>query len=177
MNLTIELKIIITNTFTIQCFLIDQENNQIPVYLKEQKEEYIPSVSFDNNTISVCPTNTNQNTIYFMKDWLEQPDKYIFYSFEFQNKEYSVVSEVFFALIMNEFKRIVEYNWIIDSVSIEIPTENEKIFERMKIALDAIGIDGVIFRGCGSSPLETLFGERGFYIFRGPWQKCQNARV
>ena len=49
-----------------------------------------------------------------------------------ENKEYSVVSEVFFALIMNEFKRIVEYNWIIDSVSIEIPTENEKIFERMK---------------------------------------------
>ena len=40
-----------------------------------------------------------------MKEWLENPQEYKMYLVQFQGKEYQLLSEVLFAIIMNEIKQ------------------------------------------------------------------------
>ena len=122
--------ITINNQNKIKITILNYQNKEQIIKLNEnQQDEYLPiTISFDMNEIII--NQQTQNSIDFFNDWINQPDEYKEYKINYQNKEYSVISEVFFALIMNEFKRIIEHDWIIDSVSIEIPTENEKIFDK-----------------------------------------------
>ena len=120
----IQLKIIITNTFTIQCFIIDQQGNQTPINLKE---------------------NNKEESNHFIKEWFYYPELFTLYKIQIQNKEYSVIAEVLFAFIINEFKQIIEKKWIINSVTIELPKDNKLLLERIKISLEAIGMKGIEF--------------------------------
>ena len=69
-------KIKITPNYHLQIFIITEENKEIKVKLlseENNKEEYSLCISFSSNSISIC-NEENQNSIYFMKDWIENPD-------------------------------------------------------------------------------------------------------
>ena len=153
-NKNIQFKIYITEQYTLQCHFINinnaQNNNMIDdieksIQLKEnRKEEYPFLISFNDNQIQICNEEYNQNTIEFIKDLLEEPTNYKLYKIHFQEKEYDVIAEVLFALIINEFKQQIEKYKIIIDTSIEIkPNHNQFALERIKIALQAIQCNGI----------------------------------
>ena len=131
-----------------------KENNKLQITytntLKEEKliqfdhnkqEEYPVTISFDNNKITVC--EENENSIHFIDDLMQQPENYKMYDIEFQGKSYSVIAEVLFALIINSFAEEVEKEYDIEDVKLNIPSKNEKLFLRIKIALQSIGLNGI----------------------------------
>ena len=68
------------------------------------------------------------------------PQSFKTYEINFQEKGYEVVAEVLFALIINEFKQIVENEYIITKTMIELPVNNKTLNSRILTALDAIGL-------------------------------------
>ena len=84
------------------------------------KEEVDPCISFIGNFISVC--QNNDRTIYFMKNWIENPEEYKTYAVQFQGKEYQLLPEVLFAIIIDEFKQRIERKYIIKNTILELPT-------------------------------------------------------
>ena len=65
------------------------------------------------------------------------------YSFSYQNQQYSVVAEVLFALLVEEFKSKIQNNCFIYSTLIDVPKEYRSITTRINNSLNAIGIVGL----------------------------------
>ena len=87
--------------------LNDQNQEQIIKLNENQQDNYLPiSIQFDMNEIIFG--NQSENSINFMKEWIEQPSEYKEYKITYQNKEYSVISEVLFALFIDQFKKKIE---------------------------------------------------------------------
>ena len=122
-------KIIITNNYKLNCLLIDSIDNQNII-------EIIKDYSL---TISLF----NQNSIEFIQQWIESPEDYSTYTVELKYKEYQLLPEVFFALIISEIKNKIEREYIIENTILEIPSTNKEIIKRMKISLQAIEMKGV----------------------------------
>ena len=131
-------KIIITKEYKLICSIVDKENKIIII-----QEEVIPCIKFNYNTIDFCENCEDENTIYFFKNWFEKPDDYSTYSIEYQNKTFDLLPEVLFSLIVNEFKKKIEKDYIIENTFIELPIDNSKLLQRIKIALQGIHIKGV----------------------------------
>ena len=138
--MTKTLKIKITETYLLQCFLIDQDNNSTIITLHDNQQEYVPCVQISQDVIHVC--EESEKSIYFIKEWFEEPNNYKMYSFIFQNKEYSVLAEMLFSLIINEFVKKVEKENCIEKTLIEIPQGKEEVLERIYVALEIIGLEG-----------------------------------
>ena len=117
------IKIIITKDYKLQVKLIDSENKETLVQLSENKQEeeefYIPCISFNGNFISVC--QNSDTAIHFMEDWLTQPEEFTLYSVKFQGKEYQLLAEVLFGIVMSEVKEKVEKEYIIEESIVELP--------------------------------------------------------
>ena len=115
--------IIITENYQFQCSIQYNENNNNQkkvITINNQQNDYLPlSIQFDMNEIYIG--NQNENSIDFMKDWIEQSQDYKEYKIEFQNKEYFIVSEVLLALLINEFKEQIEKEFIIEETIYELP--------------------------------------------------------
>ena len=80
---------------------------------EEEQEEFItPNILFDMNEILI--NQQNDKAIDFIKEWIEQPNEFKEYKINYQNKEYSVIAEVLFALIIKEYKNKIEKQFIID---------------------------------------------------------------
>jgi hypothetical protein len=53
-----EFKIQINKNYTIECFLINSEKKETKIQLKgNEQDEYIPCISFDEDSYSVCKEN------------------------------------------------------------------------------------------------------------------------
>ena len=97
------------------CSLIKSDTKEENVIqLKENQEEYIPRISFNGSKIIIC--KETEDSIHFIKELLEEPEDFKFYSIRYNNKEYQVIGEVLFALIINEFKEIVEKEFILTNI-------------------------------------------------------------
>ena len=95
----IKIKIEITKENKLKITIIDQDKESIIL-------DTIPSITFNTNTIEVCKdTEINEKTIHFMKNWIDNPDDYSTYTVHFQKKEYQLLPEVMFSIIVNEFKK------------------------------------------------------------------------
>ena len=118
---------------------------QLTIRYQEGKERIIvettPSITFNRNSIDIC--EEKENTLHFFKNWLQQPDDYSTYLIEFQNKTYNLLPEVFFSLIINEFRKKVEKEFIIENTEIQIEIGNLRVMERIRVSLDGIGMKGV----------------------------------
>ena len=79
--------------------IIDSENKEQQIKINEnQQEEYSPiSIAFDMNEIII--SEQREDSIDFFADWIEQPEEFKEYEIIYQNKQYSVISEVLFAFI------------------------------------------------------------------------------
>ena len=109
----ITLTIEITQQNTICCSYIDSQKKETVIYLQNQHQKYIPlTLSFCDNKIIIG--EQHENGIEFMQDLLTNPQEFKTYQFTYQNKEYNVIAEVLFALIVNEFKHQIEKEFIIE---------------------------------------------------------------
>ena len=81
----------------IKCSIIDSENKEQQIKINEnQQDEYSPiCIAFDMNEIIV--NEQRDDSIDFFNDWIEQPEEFKEYEIKYQNKQYSVISEVLFA--------------------------------------------------------------------------------
>ena len=129
-------KINISEEYKLIYSLISQENQEII-----QQEEVTPCILFNKNTIELFQESTK--TIHFVDSWIEKPEEYSTYSLEFQNKSYELLPEVLFGIIINEIKKKVERDHIIEQTEIQLPSDNSKLMQRIKIALQAINLNGI----------------------------------
>ena len=106
------LKIIITKQYCLQCLLVDSKNHQNIIQLKENQNEIIPSLSFDDSRIII--SGQQEQSIHFIKDLFDKPNEYKKYNFIYLGKEYSVIAEVLFGIIIDAVKRKIEKEWIIE---------------------------------------------------------------
>ena len=138
------LKIKITEDETITISTISN-GKEIPIKLNEEdQEEYPCSISFENDKILICQEN-DLNSIKFINDIINNPEKFKEYSIQYQQQEYIVIAEVLLALIVNEFKKKIEKEYIIEETQIMIPTDNFRSIHRIKTALKSIGLKSFIF--------------------------------
>ena len=107
------------------------QNYQLNLYQINQQEEQTP-IEFSLN-----------ESIDFIKNWLEKPEDYSLLNYQFQNTNYQVLPEVIFALIIYDIKKLIERNYIIENTIVELPTENKQILQRIKISLQAINLNGI----------------------------------
>ena len=78
--MNVSVKIIITKDYKLQ-IQIDS------IY----KEEIEPCISFNGNFILIG--QEKENSIHFMKEWIENPEDYTMYPVKYQGKEYQVLPE------------------------------------------------------------------------------------
>ena len=77
-------------TFQIQ---INQEYKLKCFINKEEQEEFItPNILFNTNEILI--NQENDKAIDFIKEWIDNPEDFKEYKINYQNKEYSVISEL-----------------------------------------------------------------------------------
>ena len=156
------LKIIITNDYKLQVKYINSEYKETIIHLSKnnQSNVYTPSITFNENLIDICE-ETDSN-IDFMKEWILNPEEYKLYSIKYQGKEYNILAEVLFALIISEFKQIVEKDNIIQNTLLQLPTNNEQLLQRVKIALQALELNGIEIREDEEIPFD--YSEQGEYF-------------
>ena len=152
--------ITITDTYKLKCSIINDKEQEIFITLKNKQEEYIPCITFNNNTISLC--QEEENRIEFMQQWIKNPEEFITYPVHFQNKDYSLLSEVLFSIIITEFKQIIERNYIINETVVQIPTNHCQCVERIKISLQTIGLNNLTII---PNLIDYDYGEQGDFLF------------
>ena len=138
------LEITISENCQLQFIVIDEIETDHIIKLNNQNDDYLPiRITFDMNEIIIG--KETPNSIVFMKEWIDHPEIYKEYQIHYQNKEYTVIAELLFALIMNEFKKKIEKEFIIDETKFTLPTENKEFINRFKISLDSIDLKGINF--------------------------------
>ena len=102
----------ISGNYTLKCSYIDSNNKEIIIKLHNKKEkEYLLATSLiDKNS-----------SIEFADDLFTKPHDFKLYDIELYGKEYSIIAEVLFALIINEFKQQIEKEYIIENTLVELP--------------------------------------------------------
>ena len=136
-------KIIITNNYKLQCSLINEQDQEIKIQLFEkQQEEYTPCICYEGNMISVC--QKEEKSIHFIQQWIDNPNEFIKQEVHFQKKTFQVLPEILFAIIINEFKKKSEKEYILDETIVEIPSKDHQINERIKKSLESIGLKNVV---------------------------------
>ena len=148
----------------IKCIIEDDNGKQNNIKLSNQRNNYLPiTISFTMNQIIIG--EENENTIYFMNDLLDHQEEFIYYTIEYQEKEYSLIGEVLFSIIINEFKKIIEKKYIISKTEIIVPSMNNLFINRIKTALKAIGLKGIEIPDELDKENELLYRKQGDILF------------
>ena len=125
------LTINITAQYQLQCIVTDENENNHIIKLDNQNDDYLPiTISFDMNEIIVG--KETPNSITFMKEWIDNPEIFKEYIIQYENKEYTVIVELLFALFINEFKKKIEKDYIIDKTKFTLPTERKNLSTVLK---------------------------------------------
>ena len=143
-KITLKLTTTKTNKFIVSIKSINSSEKEIIIKLNKnnKQEEYNPSITFTDSSFSIC----DENEINLLEELNHNPEEFKFYTIQFQHKQYSVLFEVLFAIIISEFKKSIEKEFIITKTIIEFEKENKIVKERIKIALQAIGLKGIIIK-------------------------------
>ena len=162
-NNKITFQIQITKEYKLKCSIIEQQGKEtyIKITEEDQTQEYYPTIQFNNNFISFCKNDHNNETIHFIQKWFENPEDYSTYHIQFQNKNYELLPEALFALIINEFKNKIEKDFIIENTLLELQTQNNKTKERIEISLEALNLKGMKIK---EKELEYDYSKQGEYL-------------
>ena len=138
-NLQSTFKFFINQNYQLKCVIYDSRGVERVIRWKNNPSiDFYPiTIAFDMNEIFIC--QDTPNSIDFMKDWITNPNDFKLYTINYQNKQYSVIAEVLFAIIMYGFKNKAEKQYIIKSLKYVTPS-NQIFIDRMKVALDSIGL-------------------------------------
>ena len=153
------LHIEINNQYQMKCSVIDSDYKKHNIKIHEkQQDEYSPiSITFEMNKIII--TEERENSIKFINEFIDQPEEYKEYPIRYQNKEYKVIAEVLFAIIISQIINKIEKEWIIDDVILTIPKKNYQIVSRMRISLESIGLKNITI-----NPIEYEYQSQGEYL-------------
>ena len=153
--------ITISEEYKLQVKVIDEQDKDHFIKINEhQQEEYLPiTIAFDMNEIIVC--QERDDSIQFMKEWIEHPTQHKEYSITYQKKGYTVISELLFALIINEFKKKIKKEFIIDETIVHVPSNDYRLINRIRISLESIGLKEITI-----NPIENYssYSEQGEYL-------------
>ena len=146
----------------------------IPIELKENQVEYDCEILFDRNEIiidsnSISNESNTNNRIRYINDMINNPEEYKKYHIEFQEEEYEVIGEVLFGLMINQFKKKIEKEWIIQESIIHIPTNNHITMERIRISLESIGLHNILINPVDDSHYE-LYQEQEQTTIKTKWK-------
>ena len=135
MDNKIALKIQINEQYTIKCSYIDSKKKETPIQLHNEIEQegYLLSSSLIDK----------KSSIEFTDDLFTNPQDFKLYNISLYGKEYSVIAEVLFALIINEFKEQIEKEFIIENTIVQLPVNNLKVNSRIITTLNAIGLQQI----------------------------------
>ena len=125
----------ISNEYQFQCFLINEENKeetQIELNQNEKQQE--------NQSLTFTLENNN---IKFFEDLINNTEEYKLYTIQLQKEEYQVVAEILLALILDDFIHKAKKDFIIEKTLVEFQNENKMLKERINVALDAAGLNGI----------------------------------
>ena len=173
----LQLTICITKEFRLKCTVVDYQGKEknIQFEYNREKEDIPITIEFDMNEIIIGKEMneiTDENVISynsFWKDFIESPELYKEYKIHYRRKEYSIIAEMFLALIFYEFKNIIDKSYIIRNVIFDFPeiiSSNSLIMERIITALIAIGFENFNYDESGEERLE--YGRiREFYKEQG----------
>ena len=104
MTKNVQFKIVINKEYAIKCSYIDSNKKEIIIQLhNKNKQEYQLSSSLIDN----------RSSFEFGEELFINPHDFKLYDIELYGKEYSVIAEVLFALIINEFKEQIEKNLLL----------------------------------------------------------------
>ena len=138
------LQINITKEFQFQCLLIDSNDQEEIIQLRQNEDFYFPLIKFNNYQIEICPSqNAEINQMNIIKDLINQPYNYKLYQIKYQQKQYEITFEVLFALIIDHFKQIIEKKYIIDETIVTVPTRDYEAIRRIEIALKSIHLKNI----------------------------------
>ena len=133
------LSIEITTKYYMKCSIETSDKQTTIITINKDQDEYIPlTIEFGNDDITIG--NETEKSIYFMKDWIEHPEINRLYPSCFKNKQYLITAEIIFALIINQYRKLIEQNYIIDETIIRIPTNSKIFLKRIGLALESLGL-------------------------------------
>ena len=144
-------KITITKNYKLTISIIQEGKEEII------QQEVSPCITFNTNTIDLF--QENDRAIYFLQSWIEKPDDYRSYSIQFQNKSYELLPEVLFAIVIDEIKKKVEKEFIVDETLVEIPSRDYVVIERIKTSLESVGLKNIFI-----NPLTYDYSEQGEFL-------------
>ena len=135
------LQIIITEQYKLQCHFHCKNDDIYPIQLPNitlSENEYLPSLTFTGNSMEIG--KNEEHSLHFIQDIIENSNEFKLYSFVYQEKEYEVIAEVLFALLIDKFREVVEKKWILEKIVIVLPRNDRKIMKRINVSLQGIGL-------------------------------------
>ena len=124
----------ISSTYKLQCCFVEKDSKETVIHLHNKtQEEYLLSSSLRDKNSS----------IEFAEDLFTKPQDFKLYEIELYGTKYTVIAEVLFSLIINEFKEQIEKEYIIENTIVQLPFNNLKVNSRIIIALNAIGLQEI----------------------------------
>ena len=141
MTKKVNLTITITEQYQLQCLYSNEENGDRVIKIHENQEIYPFTICLKNNKIIVG--EKHEDSIEFIQDLFSKPQDFKLYDIKLYGKEYSVIAEVLFALIINEFKGQIEKEFIIENITVKLPVQNLKVNSRILTALDSINLRNI----------------------------------
>ena len=135
------LKIKLTET-SVSVSTINPEKKEEIVEIKQGIKNYIVNIGFHKNEIQVCQPETTENTLTdFMQELFSRPDQFRKYSFKYQEKEYEVLAETLFTLIIYQFKKVADRRGIMNNFILDVPENTHpEVIHRIKSAIWNINI-------------------------------------
>ena len=136
----VTLKIELTAT-TITVSIINKDKKEIPIQLRENQTTYPLNIWFNKNEIVVCQQQQNENAISgFLEEIFNNPSEYKTYDIEYQGKKYEVLGETLLALIIQQFKDIIDKTYIVNRFLFKCSNMEKDVLQRIKSSLVNIGI-------------------------------------
>ena len=123
----------ISENYKIKCSYIDSNKKETTIQLHNKEQEYLLSSSLIDN----------KSSIEFGSDLFTNPQEFKLYEIAFYGKEYNVIAQVLFALIIKEFTSQIEKEYIIEKTEVQLPKENKEFNFRILTALDSIGLKDI----------------------------------
>ena len=113
----------ISETFQdISFFIRDLNNNEKRLQLNDTQETYFPSIFFNGNEMIISHNENGENIVNeFLSNIFDKTKINITNTISFQNKQFTLSDEEVFALLINQFIKIIRNKFTIINANFEIP--------------------------------------------------------
>ena len=140
--MSVTFTILITPTYTLHCTISTPETTTPLKLTPDHPDDFHPTVDFTPNHIRIPPTPTS-TSLTFLQAFIEHPDDFTPYTVTYHGKTHSVLPEILFAIIINEYKTKIEKCHVIDATVVQTPSRDSFLADRLRVSLEAIGLRNI----------------------------------